>query len=213
MADTGTLSITQAAHLSGLTDRRLRELANEGWFPKSAEGRYQLVPTIQGLLRYYREREQSRVIQDAYDSIGSCAAATGIPVPTLKHAKRQGCVAFRGSRVYLAPLLRWMFESPDRSRTNYDQERAQHVVLQNAKLKVELRSLKRELLPVDEVTHLGAELGAAIRKVITRLHRTAPSLEGQSVAVIETRLKEEEDDILKQLHTLDERLKGWQQAE
>jgi len=97
-----------------------------------------------------------------------------------------------------------MFESPDRSRVNYDQERAQHVVLQNAKLRVELRQLKRELIPVDEVTHLGAELGSATRKVITRLHRTAPSLEGRNVAVIQSRLKEEEDDILKQLHTLHE---------
>jgi hypothetical protein len=167
----------------------------------------------QGLLRYYREREQSRVMQDAYDSIGACAAATGIPVSTIKHAMRNGCSAFRGSRVYLVALLRWLFASPDRTLVNYDQERAQHVVLQNAKLKVELRQLKRELIPVEEVTHLGAELGAAIRKVVTRVHRTAPSLEGQSVAVIEARLKEEEDDILKQLHTLDERLNAWQQAD
>ncbi|HNQ89032.1 MAG TPA: hypothetical protein PKM73_10495 [Verrucomicrobiota bacterium] len=213
MADTGTIAIAQLARLSGLTDRRLRELAVEGWFPKAVEGHYELVPTIQGLLRYYREREQSRVMQDAYDSIGACAAATGIPVSTIKHAKRNGCSAFRGSRVYLAALLRWLFASPDRTLVNYDQERAQHVVLQNAKLKVELRQLKRELIPVEEVTHLGAELGAAIRKVVTRVHRTAPSLEGQTVAVIEARLKEEEDDILKQLHTLDERLNAWQQAD
>ncbi|MCZ7636752.1 MAG: hypothetical protein M5U12_12385 [Verrucomicrobia bacterium] len=48
---------------------------------------------------------------------------------------------------------------------------------------------------------------------MTRVHRTAPSLEGQSVAVIEARLKEEEDDILKQLHTLDDRLGEWQRAD
>ena len=89
----------------------------------------------------------------------------------------------------------------------------QHIILQNAKLKVELRNLKRELIPVEEVTHLGAELGAAIRKVVTRAHRVAPSLEGQPVPVIEARLKEEEDDILKQLHTLDERLSEWQRAD
>ncbi|HNQ90858.1 MAG TPA: hypothetical protein PKM73_19765 [Verrucomicrobiota bacterium] len=213
MADTGVITVDQLVKLSGLTDRRLRELAAEGWFPKPVNGQYQLVPTIQGLLRYYREREQSRVMLDAYDSIGACAAATGIPLSTIKHAKRQGCSAFRGSRVYLGGLLRWMFESPERSLVNYDQERAQHIILQNAKLKVELRNLKRELIPVEEVTHLGAELGAAIRKVVTRIHRTAPSLEGQPVPVIEARLKEEEDDILKQLHTLDERLGAWQRAD
>ena len=56
-------------------------------------------------------------------------------------------------------------------------------------------------------------MGAAIRKVVTRVHRTAPSLEGQPVPVIEARLKEEEHDILKQLHTLDERLGAWQRAD
>jgi len=34
-------------------------------------------------------------------------------------------------------------------------------------------------------------LGSAIRKVVTRLHRTAPSLEGQPVATIEARLSKE----------------------
>lgn len=62
-------------------------------------------------------------------------------------------------------------------------------------------------------THLSAQLGAAIRKVVTPLHHTTPSLEGQPVPVIEARLKEEEDDILKQLHTLDERLSAWQRAD
>ncbi|XOV73818.1 MAG: hypothetical protein ACFHW5_11750 [Verrucomicrobiota bacterium] len=213
MADAGAISTTQLAKLSGLSDRRLRELASEGWFPKSSDGQYQLVSTIQGLLRYYREREQSRIILDSYDSMGSCSAATGIPITTIKQAKRQGCSGFRGSRVYLAPLLRWLFEDTDGSQVNYDHERAQHVVLQNAKLKVELRQLKKELLPVEEVKHLGAELGAAIRKVISRLHRSAPSLEGQDIDVIESRLKEEEDEILKQLHTLDERFKSWDRAD
>lgn len=71
----------------------------------------------------------------------------------------------------------------------------------------------RSTPPVEEVTRLGGELGAAIRKVVARLHRCAPSLEGQPVTVIEARLKEAEDEILQQLHTLDERLGGWQQAD
>ena len=95
---------------------------------------------------------------------------------------------------------------------NYEQEKAQHVVLQNAKLKVQLRELKRQLIPVDEVSHLGAELGSAIRKVLTRLHRIAPSLVGHPVEVVEARLKEEEDEVLKQLHTIDERLGEWQRS-
>ena len=210
MAAPGTITALQLARLSGLTERHLRDLAAEGVFPKPVNGLFQLVPTIQGLLRYYREREQKRDVQDCYDSIAACASATGIPTTAIKHAKRSGCGAFRGSRVYLAPLIRWLFETPDRSPLNYEQERAQHVVLQNAKLKVEIRKLKRELIPVEEVSHLGAELGSAIRTVLTRLHRVAPSLTGHPVDVIEARLKDEEDEVLKQLHTLNERIKDWQ---
>jgi len=47
-------------------------------------------------------------------------------------------------------LLRWLFASPDRTLVNYDQERAHHIILQNAKLKVELRNLKRGLIPAEE---------------------------------------------------------------
>jgi len=212
VADTGTIDAAQLIRLSGLTDRRLRELAREGWLPVPDNGRYPLVGAIQGLLRYYRERDEKRTVQESFDSIASCSTGTGIPTTAIKHAKRSGCAAFRGSRVYLAPLIRWLFETPNRSPVNYEQERAQHVVLQNAKLKVQLRELKRQLIPVEEVSHLGAELGSAIRKVLTRLHRIAPSLEGHPVEVIETRLKEEEDEVLKQLHTIDEHLAQWQGA-
>ena len=212
MPDPGTIDTAQLIRLSGLTDRRLRELAREGWLPAPTLGQFQLVGAIQGLLRYYRERDEKRSVQDSYDSIASCAAATGIPTTAIKHAKRSGCAALRGSRVYLAPLIRWLFETPNRSPVNYEQEKAQHVVLQNQKLKVQVRRMKQELIPVEEVSHLGAEVGSAIRKVLTRLHRIAPSLEGHPVEVIEARLKEEEDEVLKQLHTIDERLAQWQSA-
>lgn len=210
MADTGTIDTAQLIRLSGLTDRRLRELAREGWLPVPENGRYPLVGAIQGLLRYYREKDEKRSLQESYDSITACAAATGIPSTAIKHAKRSGSEAFRGSRVYLAPLIRWLFETPNRSPVNYEQEKAQHVVLQNAKLKVQIRELKRELIPVEEVSHLGAELGSAIRTVVTRLHRVAPSLVGHPVEIVEARLKDEEDEVLKQLHTIDERLRHWE---
>ncbi|MCP5525130.1 MAG: hypothetical protein H7A46_26700, partial [Verrucomicrobiales bacterium] len=90
------ISPTQLARLSGLSERRLRALVSEGWLPNHVKGNYPLVPAIQGLLRYYRERDQRRTIQESYDSLVSCANGTGIPMTTLKHAKRHGCTAFRG---------------------------------------------------------------------------------------------------------------------
>jgi len=56
-------------------------------------------------------------------------------------------------------------------------------------------------------------LGGTIRKVLTRLHRAAPSLEGRKADVIETRLREQEDDILAQPQILDDRLATWQRAD
>jgi hypothetical protein len=207
-----TIAAAQMAQLSGLTERRLRELASEGWFPKAVDGQFQLVPTIQGLLRYYRQGDENRALHDTYDSIASCAAATGIPVAAIKHAKRSGCTAFRGSRVQLAPLLRWLFEHQERPKVSYEQERAQNVALQNTKLSCEIRQLKRELIPLEEVAHAGSELGSAIRIVVARLHRAAPSFVGLPVETIEARLKEEEDEILKQLNTLRERVDEWQRT-
>ncbi|MBL9174719.1 MAG: hypothetical protein JNL10_14370 [Verrucomicrobiales bacterium] len=48
-----------------------------------------------------------------FDSIGACAGATGIPVGTIRRAKRAGCRAFNSSRVDLAELLRFMFTGDD----------------------------------------------------------------------------------------------------
>lgn len=39
----------------GLTDRRYRQLAKDGFFPPPLQGKYQFEPTIRGLLRYLRE--------------------------------------------------------------------------------------------------------------------------------------------------------------
>jgi hypothetical protein len=211
MTQQGLISSGQLARLTGLSERNLRELATEGRIPKAVDGHYQLVPTIQGLLRYYRERDENRELHDVYDSIASCAGATGIPITTMKHAKRQGCPAFRGSRVHLAPLLRWVNNPSKGAAINYDQERAQHVLLQNAKLKVQLKRQKGELIPAEEVRHLGFELGSAIRKVVTRVHRLAPSLAGQSAEVIEQRLKEEEDGILAQVNIIHEQVRAWEE--
>jgi hypothetical protein len=42
--------------LSGLTDRRHRQLAKAGYFPPPNNGQYPLNATIRGLFKYYRER-------------------------------------------------------------------------------------------------------------------------------------------------------------
>jgi len=53
--------------LTGLTDRRHRQLAKAGYFPPPLRGEYQLGPAIKGLFRYYNERLQKKdtVFEDA----------------------------------------------------------------------------------------------------------------------------------------------------
>lgn len=58
-----------------------------------------------------------------YDSITQCSGATGIPEAILKHAKKSGCPAFKSNRVYLEPLLRWLFSRGHaEGKTNWGEE-------------------------------------------------------------------------------------------
>lgn len=45
--------------LTGLTDRRHRQLAKAGYFPPPVKSEYQLSATIKGLFKYYREGNQN----------------------------------------------------------------------------------------------------------------------------------------------------------
>ena len=105
-----------------------------------------------------------------------------------------------------------MFGQSAKSPVDYDREKAEYALLHNAKLKVEIRHLKRELIQVEELAHLGSELGFMIRTVASRLHPVAPSLAGHPVEVIETRLKGQEEEIFRQLNTLGERVTQGQEA-
>ena len=55
MAEIQTISGARLCTLTGLSDRRHRQLADDGYFPPPIKGEYQLTPTIQGMFRYYRE--------------------------------------------------------------------------------------------------------------------------------------------------------------
>ena len=54
-----------------------------------------------------------------FDSLASCSASTGIPLPILKQAKKSGCTAFRNSRVELGPLLRFLFQREPESGVDW----------------------------------------------------------------------------------------------
>ena len=53
-----TISADSLTTLTGCTDRWHRQLAQRGFFPKPEDGQYKLVPTLQGLFRFYRESRE-----------------------------------------------------------------------------------------------------------------------------------------------------------
>lgn len=52
-----TIHADKLCALTGLTDRRHRQLAKAGYFPPPAMSEYQLAPTIKGMFQYYREQK------------------------------------------------------------------------------------------------------------------------------------------------------------
>jgi len=52
----GHLSAAALCELTGLTDRRHRQIAAEGYYPPPDRGRYRIRETLIGLFRYYREQ-------------------------------------------------------------------------------------------------------------------------------------------------------------
>jgi hypothetical protein len=54
--DGGTISSEQLCGITGLTDRRHRQLATAGYFPAPLKGRYQAGKTLIGFIRYQGEQ-------------------------------------------------------------------------------------------------------------------------------------------------------------
>lgn len=63
----GTFPVEQLAALLTVTPRRLQQLASDGWFDRPERGRYHLVKTVQGYIRYLKEgqRDQQRGSEQA----------------------------------------------------------------------------------------------------------------------------------------------------
>jgi hypothetical protein len=199
------------SRIVGLTERRLRQMADEGVLPAPVRSRYPLAATLQALLKNCRDRCDNNPLQDSYPSFEACSKATGIPLKVLNNAKRLGCSALRRGRVELGPFLRWNAGGNGRPPINLEAEQARLVALQNAKLKLMIGRLKGDYVTADAVRRLGADLGRAIRKVLLMTHRLAPCLVGLPAEKIEQRLKDQEEEVLAQLDILDRTFKAWKE--
>ena len=64
----GRIAAEELARRSGVTERRLLQLADEGLLPKPDRGVYPEVPALWGLVKHWKELfERKRAMQDAID--------------------------------------------------------------------------------------------------------------------------------------------------
>lgn len=121
-------------------------------------------------------------------------------------AKTNGSLEIAAWRGYFA--ARGTLDDRDASLSQ-TQLKARQILLQNQKLEFQLSVMRRDFVPSEDVEKWGAELGAAIRKIVTQIHLVAPSVVGCTTPEAESRLKDLEDEILSQLHTLGARMEAW----
>ena len=58
MSNVLRITSEQIENLSGLTDRRIRQIAKEGYFNPPVNGEYEQIATVRGLFKYYRETRE-----------------------------------------------------------------------------------------------------------------------------------------------------------
>ena len=145
-------------------------------------------------------------------TLNELAAALGVHRQTIhRRQKSPGCPPKIGDdefdvaawRKFMGPVR------PDHSGETREDAETRKIKLQNEKLQFQIGVMRRDYVPAVEVEKWGAELGAEIRKAVTTLHRCAFSLVGRTVEDIEERLQEQEQQVLKRLHTLDRSMKQY----
>ena len=103
----GTLTGEQIEALTGLTDRRVRQLAKMGYFPPPVRGLYQQTPTIRGLFKYYREGRESSSAALNEAKLQKLRADAEMADLKLAEAKRE-VIAFTDAQGAIDRLLaRW----------------------------------------------------------------------------------------------------------
>ena len=122
MAD--TIHADKLCALTGLTDRRHRQLAKAGYFPPPSMSEYQLAPTIKGMFRYYREGNANSNESLTAEKIRETKARANLLEREDAVAKRESIPAENVQREWLAigVALRqaiWNYDAPEAIRRQW----------------------------------------------------------------------------------------------
>jgi hypothetical protein len=172
--------------VTGMNDAALRNLANANnpnpatgaaWIPKPRLGKYEIAPTVRGAIAWLQhqvsdQESKRRVEHISYASMESCEGETGITKTLQQMAKQKGCAAFRGPRVYLLDLVRWIFKE---AATGNVADWGKLNTELDAKLKqVELDTELRNLITRDEAQRCAQDFAAICFGAIKRLEMECP---------------------------------------
>ena len=145
-----------------------------------------------------RPRKEVAPELPTYDSMKACAAATGIPLETLKLAKRKGCEGFRSTRVSLGPVLRWIFSQGDESDINWSAELNKYKAQRE---EIRLAQDRAEVIPRSDVVEgVGAAMGelfGSLDRVL--LSELPPVLKGLSEKAIRAKCENHIENLKEKL--------------
>ena len=122
MAD--TIHADKLCALTGLTDRRHRQLAKAGYFPPPSMSEYQLAPTIKGMFRYYRDGSANSNEQLTAEKIRETKARANLLEREDSVAKRESIDAEKVLETWSAVFVAlrqavWNCDAPEAHRRRW----------------------------------------------------------------------------------------------
>ncbi|QTX33220.1 hypothetical protein KAR29_04820 [Aminithiophilus ramosus] len=206
------VSGTELAALLGLTDRRIRQLAREGIFPKEGRGRYVLGPSVRGYARYLGACEGTETGPDPAPG-GMVVAGTtlatflGVSERRVQQLAQEGRIPRTEHGKYplrdsVTGYLRFLQEdSGNINPKDLDKETTRLRRAQADKAELEVQVMRAELHPAEAVAEIWGEMIGAFRaRMLAVPVKLAPRLQGEEdLGVIRERLRQGVHEALKEL--------------
>jgi|SRR2546426_2535390 len=181
------ISLAQLVAATGVSAGHIARAAKLGHVKSAARGQYEFGPALLGLVRYQQAHWDQL---PTYDNAAQCSAATGIPVPVIKQARRAIQLGHGGS-IALGPLLKAIFESHGENWTEMQNKFA--ALRERSRFERE----NGEVLEKSETSHaIKHGLAGLFRRMEQRSNvDLPPALVGLNAAEIQRELVRSDDEL------------------
>ena len=158
---------------------------------ESTAANYAAKPTAKKRTRVVEPHvDAEKIPLPVFNSQDQCAACTGIPITTIKQAKKGGCSAFKQHRVDLALLLKWLF-AQDESAINWGTRLDEYKAKRE---KIKLDADEQRVIDRSAVTAgIAKGLSILFSELDKSIQALPPALKGLTEAEIQHRLTSDVD--------------------